>query len=139
MTSSDDLPYIDAHAITVDASPERVGQVLHDYIAHVLALGERTPFTRLLGTEPRAGFTVVEEVPGESLTMVGRHRFARYRLAFEIVPGLQGDSQLRILTFAAFPGLKGRLYRTAVIGSGAHVVVNRRMLRTIRSKVAQAS
>lgn len=139
MTSPADLPYVDMHATTVAASPEVVGQALRDYVARVLDLGERTPFTRLLGAEPRAGFTIAEDVLGERLTLVGRHRFADYRLEFEIVEGLQGDSQLRALTYAAFRGLPGRAYRTAVIGSRLHVLVTRRMLASVRRRAGQAS
>jgi len=36
---------------------------------------------------------------------------------------------LRARTEAAFPGLLGRLYRAAVIGSGGHRLVARRLLR----------
>jgi hypothetical protein len=34
-------------------------------------------------------------------------------------------------TRAVFPGPAGKLYRLLVIGSGAHVAVMRRMLKTI--------
>jgi hypothetical protein len=40
-------------------------------------------------------------------------------------------SRLRAETHAAFPGLLGRLYRAAVIGSGGHRLVTRRLLRQI--------
>jgi hypothetical protein len=38
---------------------------------------------------------------------------------------------LRVQTHAAFPGALGRLYRAAVIGSGAHRIVARRLLRRV--------
>jgi hypothetical protein len=42
---------------------------------------------------------------------------------------------LRAQTHAAFPGIVGQLYRAAVIGSGAHRLVVRRLL----SRVARAA
>jgi hypothetical protein len=58
--------------------------------------------------------------------LAGRHRFAQYTLTFVLDP-----DRLRARTQAAFPGVSGRLYRTAVIGSGAHRIVTRRMLRRV--------
>jgi hypothetical protein len=42
--------------------------------------------------------------------------------------------RLRALTFAAFPGLHGKVYRALVIGSGGHRVVVRRMLKRIAAQ-----
>jgi hypothetical protein len=72
------------------------------------------------------GFRVVEAEPGRRLVLGGRHRFSRYTLTFVIEDGF-----LRAQTHAAFPGVLGRLYRAAVIGSGAHRVVTRRLLRQV--------
>ena len=41
-----------------------------------------------------------------------------------------GD-RLRARTHAAFPGILGRLYRAAVIGSGGHRLMTRRLLRQV--------
>ena len=72
------------------------------------------------------GFRVVEAEPGRRLALRGRHRFANYALTFVFDGG-----RLRALTHAEFPGLLGRLYRAAVIGSGGHRLVTRRMLRQV--------
>ncbi len=63
----------------------------------------------------------------------GRHRFSRYRLAFEIVP-LGGGSRLKAITHAAFPGLVGQAYRTLVIGTKGHVVATTRILRAVKRR-----
>jgi hypothetical protein len=73
-----------------------------------------------------AGFRVTESEPGRRLVLRGRHRFAIYALTFVVDGG-----SLRARTDAAFPGLLGRLYRAAVIGSGGHPLVARRLLRRV--------
>ena len=67
------------------------------------------------------------------MALKGRHPFAAYRLVFELDPEPGGVS-LRALTFAAFPGLHGKLYRALVIGSGGHRFVVRRMLKRIAAQ-----
>jgi hypothetical protein len=42
-------------------------------------------------------------------------------------------------TWAAFPGLKGSIYRALVIGSGGHRIVVRRMLKRIAAQSASTS
>lgn len=69
---------------------------------------------------------MAESEPGRRLVLRGRHRFAIYALTFVVDGG-----SLRARTDAAFPGLLGRLYRAAVIGSGAHGLVTRRLLRKV--------
>jgi hypothetical protein len=39
---------------------------------------------------------------------------------------------LRAKTYAEFPGLRGRIYRALVIGTGAHVLATNHMLRAIQ-------
>jgi len=106
-------------------------------------LGGGASVARLLGCEPAhgteqfdgspgqalPGFSVVASEPPSRLTLEGRHRFARYRLTL-----LLDEDRLRAQTHAAFPGVAGRLYRAAVIGSGAHRVVTRRLLRKVVSR-----
>ena len=72
---------------------------------------------------------VVAERPGR-LVLAGRHRFSRYGIVFG-VEAAPGGTRLRAETRADFPGLHGRLYRLAVITSGAHRIAVRRMLGTI--------
>jgi hypothetical protein len=103
-------------------------------------MGGNAPIARILGCDPAQGtaefagrpgeavpgFSVVEAEPGRRLALRGRHRFSNYALTFI----LDGDC-LRAQTHAAFPGVLGRLYRAAVIGSGGHRLVTRRLLRQV--------
>ena len=127
-----DLPYVDEHAIRIAASRELVWTALQRYVITSLRIAEGNLLVRLLGTEPRAGFEVSESVWADRLTLVGRHRFARYMLAFELIDSAEGITQLRAQTYAAFPGVRGRIYRVLVIGTRAHVVATRHILRSIR-------
>jgi hypothetical protein len=63
--------------------------------------------------------------------LTGRHRFSRYALILTLAEQPDG-TMLCARTQASFPGLHGSLYRALVIGSGAHRVLVRRLLRTIR-------
>ena len=47
-----------------------------------------------------------------------------------------GGTRVRALTHAVFPGVHGRLYRAAVIGSRGHVVAVRLVLRALERRVA---
>ncbi|MDP7704149.1 MULTISPECIES: hypothetical protein [unclassified Mycobacterium] len=117
------LPYIDEHAIAIPASPAQAWAAL-------LAKTCRDP------ADPRTvplGFALEEATPPRRLALKGRHPFAAYRLVYELDPD-GGGVRLRALTFAAFPGLRGKVYRALVIGSGAHRIVVRRMLRRIAAR-----
>jgi hypothetical protein len=137
------LPHIDEHVQRVAAPPDAAWATL----LHVLrgSFGGKGTVARLLGCEPAAGsarfeggegqtlpgFRVVEADPGRRLVLRGRHRFSRYELAF----GLDGG-ELRATTSAAFPGVRGRLYRAAVIGTGGHRIVTRRLLAEVARRTA---
>jgi hypothetical protein len=84
-----------------------------------------------------AGFRVTEAAAPRSLVLEGSHRFSRYRLAFGVEETL-GGSRVSATTQAEFPGLHGRAYRALVIGTRAHVLVTRRILRAIRSGAERA-
>lgn len=132
------LPYIDEHAHRVDAPADAVWASLLELLRGEMA--GAAAFARLLGCDPARGtaaftglpgeavpgFRVIEAEPRRLLLLRGRHRFSVYELTFV----LDGD-ELRARTRAAFPGVLGRLYRAAVIGSGAHRLVTRRMLRRV--------
>ncbi|MEV0643863.1 SRPBCC family protein [Phytomonospora sp. NPDC050363] len=103
-------------------------------------------FAHLVGTEPRRafgrppglgatapGFEVTEAVEGKRLRLSGRHRFSRYRLTFTLTER-DGGTDLAARTDADFPGLRGLVYRTLVITSGAHKIVVARMLTSIRRR-----
>ena len=80
------------------------------------------------------GFHVVAAEAPSLLALVGRHRFSTYALTFRVDALDDGRSRLRAETRASFPGLGGRLYRLAVIGSRGHVVAVRRMLAAVRAR-----
>ena len=116
------LSYIDEHAISVDASVAETWSAL----LRVLCRDPADPSTVQVGK-------LEEATPQQRLAVTGRHLcFAVYRLVFELDP--KGDSdgvRLRVLTWAAFPGVRGKLFRALAIGAGAHRFVVRRMLKQI--------
>jgi hypothetical protein len=129
--STNGLPYLDTHTITVALGPEQVWQRTCRY-ADGLGIGDRNPLAVLLGTDPRSGFAVTEEIPGELVTLAGRHRFARYELVFQVEPRTaERTTLLHAHSYAEFPGAAGRAYRALVIGTGLHVVATTRMLHQI--------
>jgi hypothetical protein len=134
--SIDGLPYVDEHAITIAASRERAWTALQRYASASLRIADRQPLAKLLGPQPRAGFEIVQAEPGRGLMLEGRHRFSRYRLTFTLADGPAGTTQLRAATYAAFPGVHGQLYRALVIGSRAHRIAVRHMLRSVRRLAA---
>lgn len=138
-----ELPYIDEHDVLVAASPETVWRHL---AAAVGRPGRAASAVALLvGAVPRRasgdpltvgaelpGFIVREAVPGDRLVLVGHHRFSEYALIYSLA-GEPGGTRLRARSHARFPGIPGGLYRTAVISSGGHRVLVRRILRGVRS------
>ncbi len=128
----EDLPYIDEHALVIDAPRGQVWAALQRYTATSLRFGEGSPLAKVLGAEPPAGFEVAETVPNERLTLIGRHHFSRYRLAFDLTGAQDGPTRLRATSYGAFPGLRGRVYRALVIGTRGHVVATTHMLRSVR-------
>ena len=65
------------------------------------------------------------------LALAGRHRFSSYALIFRLDDLGTHGTRLRAETRAEFPGVKGRLYRTLVIGTRAHVIVTRALLAAV--------
>lgn len=132
------LPYIDEHTLRIDAPAGVVWTALLDMLRRQMGGSER--FARILGCDPAQGtagfagrpgdavpgFRVVEAEPGRRLALRGRHRFANYALTFVIEGG-----SLRAQSHGEFPGILGWLYRAAVIGTGGHRLITRRMLRQV--------
>ncbi len=132
------LPYIDEHSRRIDAPAGAVWTALLKVLRR--EMGGGATFARLLGCDPAQGtaafagrpgetvpgFRVVEGEPGRRLALRGRHRFSSYALTFVLDGGC-----LRAQTHAAFPGFLGRLYRAAVIGTGGHRILTRRLLRQV--------
>jgi hypothetical protein len=126
------LPYVDEHAITIAVPRDQVWTALQRYVATSIGISGSSPVARILGAAPRSGFRVVEEVPGDRLTLGGHHRFSRYELVFKLDGTADGGTVLRAQTYAAFPGLHGRIYRVLVIGTRAHVLATSHMLHAVR-------
>lgn len=131
------LPYIDEHSHRIDAPADVIWTALLEVLRREMGSAR---IARLLGCDPVQGtadfagrpgeavpgFRVVEAEPGRRLALRGRHRFSRYALTFVI-----DGERLRAQTYAAFPGVLGRLYRAAVIWSGGHRLATRRLLRQV--------
>ena len=128
------MDHIDEHTVAVDAPAQDVRAAVLRALRG--AFGGSTPVARVLGCEPASGTSTFEgrvgdALPGfrvvaadaRTLALEGRHRFSHYRLTF-----LHDDGVLRARTDADFPGLHGRLYGAAVIGSGGHRILTRRLL-----------
>lgn len=140
----DHLPFVDEHVQWVAQRPEAIWSALVAVLRR--DMGASAAIARALGCDPAdatatfegrpgesvPGFRVVEAEPGQRLVLRGRHHFADYALAFLI----DGEA-LRARTHAAFPGVRGRIHRAAVIGSGGHRLATRRMLRHVVREVAR--
>ena len=139
-----DLPHVDEHAVDVGAPPEAAwAAVLAVLRAGFGGSGARR-IAAALGCDPRTtnrwerpavgstvpGFRIVTAEPPRLLVVAGRHRFSRYGIVWRIEPAGTG-SRVRAETRAAFPGPHGAFYRLAVIGSGGHGVVTRRLLARV--------
>jgi hypothetical protein len=138
MPEPEQLPFLDEHRERVDVPADVAWMALVGVLrrrmggagrlARVLGCDslEGTPgFSGRVG-ETLPGFRVVDCEPGRRLALRGQHRFARYALTFLI----DGD-QLCARSEAAFPGIRGRLYRALLMGTGGHRLVTRGLLRQV--------
>ncbi|UVO13688.1 hypothetical protein NM962_06235 [Mycobacterium sp. SVM_VP21] len=119
------LPYIDEHAITIDATAAETWSALLAVMCRDPADPTTVPF----------GFALDEASQPRRFVLKGRHPFAVYRWVFELDDLGPRRTRVRSQTWAAFPGLHGKVYRALVIGSGGHRVVVRLMLRRIAAAV----
>jgi hypothetical protein len=141
-----ELPYIDEHAIDVDAPADRVWPILGQIVAG--SFSQRAEQVgRILGVRPGksegdplvegstvVGFRVARAEAPKLLALEGEHRFARYSLTFRLDQRSVDQTTVRAETRAAFPGAAGKVYRALVIGTRGHVVVVRRMLRAVKRR-----
>lgn len=151
MSSTADLPFIDEHSRAIAADPEQVWPALLAVAGGSFSGPTVERFARLVGCRhthasgPRPlaegsqlpGFVVDELTPQHHLALAGAHHFSTYRLVFGVRAEGPGRSVVSAATFAEFPGVKGRLYRTAVIGTRGHVVVVRRMLAAVERRAVR--
>jgi hypothetical protein len=120
------LPYIDEHVISIDASPAEVWSALLRVMCHDPQDPSTVPF----------GFELDEATEPQRFALKGRHPFSVYRWVFELDPAGQDVRavRLRAATWAAFPGLHGKIYRALVIGTGGHRVAVRWALKRVASQ-----
>jgi hypothetical protein len=118
------LPYIDEHAITVPASRATTWHAVLRTLCSNPEDPETVPF----------GFALDAAEQPERLAMKGRHWFSVYKLIFLLSDDADGGTRVVAQTWAAFPGLKGKIYRALVIGSGGHRIVVRNMLKRIAAQ-----
>jgi hypothetical protein len=140
------LPRIDAHGVTCLAAPEVAFDALWHVVRRSFDGRAASTYARAVRCEPSAssatstpvvgsttlvGFAVTAVERPSTLTIAGRHHFARYELAFRVEPAHGGGSRIEATTYADFPGRLGALYRALVLGTRIHVLVTRRMLRGV--------
>ncbi len=144
------LPHVDEHEIEVAAGIDDVWAALlqldGSFTGPLVAA-----FVRVIGCVYRdrggprpltegstmPGFQVATAVARSELVLAGRHHFSTYALAFRIESLGADRARLSAESRAAFPGLAGGMYRRLVIGTGAHVLAVRRLLRGI-GRVAES-
>jgi hypothetical protein len=141
------LPFVDEHGVEVAAPPEVVWETVCRVVEGSFSSSATARFARLLGCEQTAesgprplaqgstipGFAVAGIEAVSELALFGRHRYSEYALIFRL-EGNGAETRLRAETRARFPGVSGRLYRAAVIGTRVHVVVTTRLLEAVKRR-----
>jgi hypothetical protein len=145
------LPFVDEHRTTIATTADSVWEALVAVVAGstsgrgggavARALGcahaERSGQPGRIGST-LPGFVVTRSVRPSVLALMGEHRFSRYALIFTLDPTPSGPVVLSAQTRAQFPGPAGRAYRLLVIRSRGHVLVTKRLLRTVRRRAERA-
>lgn len=124
------LPFIDLHRLEVHAPFEQAWSALSTLARRLAERPAPRAFVSLWRLDPPSGFAILSS-SSDRIALVGRHRFARYELAFELHP-MDSGVEVHARTSAEFPGAAGRAYRALVIGSGGHGLAVRSMLQRIR-------
>jgi hypothetical protein len=142
------LPHVDEHSVGVAADPGVAWEALLRTVDVGLSSETASRFAALLGcADSRAagprplqagsaitGFHVAGAVPAEQLALAGSHRFSDYALIFRLEALGPGETRVRAETRAEFPGVKGRAYRSMVIGTRFHVLATRRILAAVKRR-----
>ncbi len=143
---TDRLPHIDEHSQVVAAEPDATWEALQRVVEASVSSGGAPQFARIVGCADTAaagprplaagstipGFHVVAAEAPTELALAGSHRFSNYALIFRLDEVDGGRTRVRAETRAEFPGAKGALYRSLVIGTRMHVLVTRRILAATR-------
>ncbi|MGH7571247.1 MAG: hypothetical protein ACREMK_05330 [Gemmatimonadota bacterium] len=141
------LPLVDRHGFRTATEPQQVWAALAPTLMTSFGKRRSRAFARLVGCRERrvsrpflmeegdtlVGFRVVASRAPEELVLQGEHRFSRYALVFRI-GGRDGITAVSAETRAAFPEVRGFVYRTMVVGSGIHARVVRRILQGLRRR-----
>lgn len=142
------LPWVDEPAVYIGAELQTTWSALTEVLRKSFSRDGRAIGAALLGCEhvrptgpifPQErsvvpGFLVATSRPPLTLGLVGRHRLSAYSLTFRLDEGAPGTTDLRAETRAAFPGFTGRVYRAAVIDSGAHRRLVISLLHSIKTQ-----
>ena len=146
------LPHVDEHSLLIDARPKAVWEALPRVVEGSFGAAATGRVARLLGcadvaaSGPRPlaagsafpGFHVEATEPARELVLAGGHRFSDYALIFRLEDSGDGGTRLSAETRAVFPGFKGGVYRTLVIGTRGHVLVTRRLLGAVKRRAERA-
>lgn len=146
--ASERLPHVDEHSLVVEAGREATWEALARVVEGSVSSGAAPRFARIVGcadTEasgPRPlaegstvpGFHVAGTAAPAELALAGSHRFSEYALIFRLDELDGGRTRVRAETRAAFPGLKGAVYRSLVIGTRMHVLATRRILAAAKRR-----
>jgi hypothetical protein len=150
-SETDLLPHVDEHSVAIAAAPEVSWGALERVIEASFSAGATPRLARLLGCDDTAvsgprplaegsvlpGFHVAAASEPTELSLAGGHRFSDYALIFRLERTGSG-TELRAETRATFPGFKGGVYRTLVIGTRTHVLVTRRILAAAKARAERA-
>jgi hypothetical protein len=152
MALKSSLPYVDELPIEIGADREATWAALLRVVEGSFGSARRRGPARLLAcedTEPSGprplaegstfpGFHVETAERPNELALAGRHRFSTYLLSFRLEDAGTGRTRLTAETHAAFPGLKGSVYRALVIGTRMHVFVTRRLLTATKHRAERS-
>jgi hypothetical protein len=138
MSVTSRLSFVDEHTVPVEAEAGHVWRAVENRMLAPSGAAAGV-YGRLIGVRGGRAFEVAHREPPYRLVLVGEHRFARYSLTFNVYEVGPGRCSLSAQTSAAFPGIAGRLYRAAVIGSRAHILVVRRLLERIAQRAERSA